>query len=175
MTSIDFKVAMTFEIFPDKVDRLMNAPDGPIGQATKAAAEEVLKYAKLNIGSTFGGHHPGPRLADTGKVIPTGSSAWVVSFSKPTADGKYNVAVLHHEGTAGHSIGEPGKVLVRKSPLPAGHGKNANGFFRRGVVQHTGTLGSPYLTDAVSTVGLRPSGTLLRGSRPVQIFRLRQA
>lgn len=173
MADIQFDVKVSVEIFPDVVDRLLDSPDGPVGLLVKGAAAEVLKFAKLNIGDTFGGHHPGPRLAETGRVDPIGGSAYAVTFDKPLPSGQ-NLATLHHEGAGGHSIGAPGKILVRKAPLPTGHGSNANGFFRRGVVQHPGHGRNPYLRDAAETVGLRPSGTLLRGTRPASIFRLRQ-
>lgn len=174
MTNINIGFKVSVEIFPENIERVTDTPDGPVGVLVKGAAEELLKFAKLNIGDYFGGHHPGPRLADTGTVESIGGASYAVVFDKPSADGRYNIALLHHEGASGHEIGAPGKILVRKRPLPAGYGKNANGFFRRGAVQHPGHEGNPYLVDAASTVGLRPSGTLLRGSRPARIFRLRQ-
>lgn len=117
MSDIQFHVTASVEIFPDVIDRLLDSPDGPVGILVKGAADEVLKFAKLNIGDTFGGHHPGPRLADTGRVEPLGGAAYAVVFSKTLPSG-HDLAVLHHEGASPHPIGEPGKILVRKAPPP---------------------------------------------------------
>lgn len=175
MAEISFNVKVSIEVFPEQIDRLLDSPDGPVGILVKGAADEVLKFARLNIGDTFGGHHPGPRLADTGKVVPIGGAAFSVVFDKPTADGKYNVALLHHEGTVGHPISAKSrkKPLFRASPTPTSN-IYPDPFGPALNVKHPGHGGNPYLRDAADQVGLRPSGTLLRGRRPAAIFRLRQ-
>lgn len=171
-----FSFKFSVEIFPDKVNQLLNSPNGPVGLLVQDVAEDVLQRAKQNIGERrFSGHHPGPSLADAGQVEQTGGAARIVTFSKRDNTGRWDVALLHHEGTTSHPIGAPGKFLIRNEPLPAGNQPwNVNGFFARQEVTHPGTEGNPYLTDAADAAGLRRSGTLLRGQRPAQVFRLRQ-
>lgn len=172
---ITWNVQASVEIFPDVVNRLLDSEDGPVGVAVRKVADRVLVLAQANIGDRYSGHH-GPTLASTGKVVPLGGASFAISFNKPTSDGKHNVAVLHHEGkqTGSYPIRPHNqKNILANRNVPARSGGGP--FFAIGEVTWTGkTEGNPYMKDAADSLGLRPSGTLLRGRRPSRIFRLRQ-
>lgn len=176
---IVFRTEVTVELFPRAIDRLLDSPGGPTGQFVKRQAENVLRAAIPKIGSEYSST-TGKLVGDTasrkgamkttGKVVPAGdnSASWSVVFDHP-------VAFMHHEGTKQHDIGSPGKKLGNKNypNTRAGHPIYKNRLFgARGVVTHPGTAGNPFLTNAATEVGLRPSGALRRGpTRQVPIFR----
>lgn len=158
---IDAKV----EIFPDRVDKLLNTPNGPVGQMVKSAAERVLQAAPQFIGTEYSGTTGKPKeprsshLKDAGSVQPSQGSSWSVVFDHPAAR-------VHHQGAAEHPIGSNEKVLGN-SLYPNtrdGHPRYPNRlFYAVGEVTHPGHDPNPYLIKAAEQVGLRASGALRRG------------
>lgn len=175
MAFVEMDIKMTsLEIFPQRINALLDSPTGPVGVAIQQQAEALLEAAKPLIGTTYSGHHPeNPPMSSTGSVVSIGGSAWAVVFNHPAA-------FVHHEGTAGHPI-KATKVITdkknrtrilpmfRDSPTPTGtRGEPFGPAFN---VQHPGTTGNPFLTNAAIQIGLRPSGGLKRGKRLAPIFR----
>lgn len=157
------------EIFPQRVQQMIDDPNGPVSLRVKAAAEAVHDQASRNVGSTYPGHHARRRLKDSGEVAKGAQgNSWIVAFKHP-------IALLHHEGSAAHSIGAPGKILYRKGPGRV-TSWGATIFFRKQAVNHPGTTGNPFLTNAVEQVGLQRSGALKRGKQgPFPIARIRRS
>lgn len=168
---IVIRTEVTVELFPRAIDRLLDSPDGPAGQLVKRQAENVLRAAIPKIGSEYSSTTGKPevrsgRLKTTGKVVPAGdgSASYSVVFNHP-------IAFMHHNGTRPHTIGSPGKRLFNPND-PVRSTSPRSPFAARGVVSHPGTAGNPFLTNAATEVGLRPSGALRRGpTRQVPIFR----
>lgn len=168
MAQIEFETILTLEVFPDKVNQLLDSPEGPVGRAIKFVAEVVLNAAKPRIGDRYSGQHPGPRIRDTGRVEPIGGASYAVVFDHP-------IAFLHHQGAPAH--GMPPKTSGRSRYYRAGPGvvtSSGDTVFgpTSGPIAHPGSPGNPFIRDAAEAVGLRPSGQLRRGQRPADLFRL---
>lgn len=158
---------ITIEIFPQR----LNEPGGAVNEAVKAAADDLLEAAIENIGDEYGGHHP-QSIASSGRVEPTGSGAYEIIFDLER-DG-YPIAVIHHDGADPHDMpargnnknpyyrNGPGKVTSRGDTV----------FKSLGPIEHPGSDGNPFLTNAANESGLRPSGGLKRGERLARIFRV---
>lgn len=167
-------VSGTIEIFPAKVDQITNTPDSPVGRAVKHVAEVLFTAARPRIGDQYSGHH-GVRLKDTGQVINTGGSSYMVKFTKPLPSGQ-DLAILHHQGAPSHSMpAKSGKSrYYRAGPgVVTSQGDKVFGP-TAGPIAHTGSPGNPYLLDAADQIGLRRSGALLRGpNRLAPVVRIR--
>jgi hypothetical protein len=172
MADIEVNLKTSIEIFPDRVNALIDTPDGPVGVVVRQAAEAVLQAAIPKIGTRYSGttgkvtDGRSGRLRDTGRVESIGGSAYAVVFDHP-------IAFLHHEGkSSGYTIPITGNRYSLTNPH-GGTRSNGEQFSAIGPVIWTGnTSGNPYLRDAADEVGLRSSGQLLRGRRPASLFRL---
>lgn len=165
MADFEIQTTINVEVFPDVVDRVIDSPNGPVGQVVERVAQRLLIGARNRIGSRYSGHHPGPLMKDTGKVVPVGGAAYAVVFDHPKA-------FLHHEGKrSGYPIGDQGQRLSNRNDPSRSQG---GPFFAIGPVTWKGeTGGNPFLLDEAKAMGLRQSGSLLRGNRPTKLFRLR--
>lgn len=165
MADIEIQTTLNVEIFPERVDALVDSPTGPVGQAVERVAQRLLIGSRNRIGSRYSGHHPGPRIKDTGRVAPVGGAAFAVVFDHPKA-------FLHHEGKrSGYSIGKQGQRLSNRNDPARSQG---GPFFAIGPVTWRGdTDGNPFIVDEAKAMGLRLSGSLLRGNRPTKLFRIR--
>lgn len=168
------RVEFTLEIYPQKVQQLVDSAEGPVGRYNKILAEAVLREAIPRIGTRYAGHHSGTRLRETGRVENIGGAAYMVRFNHP-------IAYLHHVGAQPHTI-SPSRAtgMGRKGPLPVTsgppvatkrRGAHFEGFWSKTTVNHPGSPANPYLTDAAAQIGLKPSGALLRGTRLTPLFR----
>lgn len=173
MAGVSIQVKTSIEIFPERINRLLDSPHGPVGRAAKATAEVVLEKAKPLIGTRYSGttgkvtDNRTGRIKDSGSVVSIGGASWSVVFNHP-------IAFMHHEGKrTDYPIPKSGDTYLLKNPNDPS--RTEGGTFRAiGPVTWKGkTSGNPFLTKAAIAAGLRPSGTLLRGARPAPIFRLR--
>lgn len=172
MALVDVHAKVSVELFPDRIDQLTNTPTGPVGTLINQTADALLAAAIPKIGTrysdTTGKAEPGRssgRIRDSGSVVSIGGSSYAVVFT-------HSVAFLHHEGSRSHIYSKDQWYINKNVPST----RHNTAFRRHGFVpfSHPGTTGNPYLTDAATDLGLRPSGALLRGKRPTRLFRLRQ-
>lgn len=160
----------SIEFFPDRVQRLLDSPDGPVGAHVQRAAKKVHEVSQGLIGPRgYSGTTGRPKearsgpLRSSGSVVNIGGAAWSVVYNHP-------IAFIHHNGATAHSYSaglfynrNPG--TWRNSPFNDGH------FALKGPFQHPGSKANPYLTKAAAQVGLRSSGSLMRGRTLTPIFR----
>lgn len=153
---IDIQMKLT--VNPGVLNSMFNDKNGFVGSIVQLNANAVLAQARANVtGRRYSGHHPGLRLADSGRIQPTredpSGPSWSVVFEHP-------IAVVHHQGSVGHSIGSPGRRLTNLN-IDA---RSAGGPFHAiGPVFHKGANANPYLINAAKTVGLRLGGALRQG------------
>lgn len=164
-------IKTSIEIFPDRINRLVDSPGGPVGRHVNSAAQKLLGVARDLVGKRYSGTtgkvtdgRPG-HLKDAGRVVPTGGASHAVVFDHP-------IAYLHHEGASSHVYSKNQWYINQHIST-----RHDTPFRRHGYIpfSHPGTDGNPYLTNAALKVGLKPSGSLLRGARPTSIFRLRSS
>lgn len=172
MGDIEFNVKTSIEIFPNRVNALIDTPEGPVGQLVKTAADAILQAAAPKVGTRYSGttgkvtDGRSGHIRDSGSVVSIGGAAYSVVFDHP-------IAFLHHEGkSTGYTIPQSGGRYRLTNPYP-GTRSNGGQFKTTGPVVWRGdTSGNPFLADAADEVGLRSSGQLLRGRRPASLFRL---
>lgn len=161
--------------FPDDIQRLVTDPSSPLAQIAEREANKLLRSSFQFIGNTYSGHHPerGP-LADAGSVERLSSGGFVVAYD-------HDIALIHHEGAASHSIAPTGRAKT-KSGIPI-MGRNGPGivtswgaskFWTTREVSHPGSPANPFLDKAARQIGWQPAGALKRGTAgPFAIFRSR--
>lgn len=166
--AIAIHAKVSVEIFPKRIEQLTDSHNGPVGRMVEHAAQVVLVGARARVGDRYSGQHPGPRIKDTGKVVPIGGAAFAVVFDHP-------IAFLHHEGKrSGYQIPKSGTSYILSNKFDPSRSQGGRFRARGPVIWQGSTSGNPFIRDAAAAVGLRASGSLLRGNRPTSLFRLRQ-
>lgn len=153
---------VAIEFFPNRIDNLINTPDGPVGERTRAVAVAVVREAKKFIthnwprddyGKTAEESEP---LANTGRVRPQGGNAHAAEFTSPHA-------LVHHQGRGAQT------------------GNTEKGYYiykgQSGQLVHATKTGAvspnPYLVKAARKLGIRSSQGSVAGQQEFLLSRLR--
>lgn len=166
---IVIRTEFTVEVFPQRINRLTDSPDGPVGLAVKAKAEEMVPIAAGKIGTEYSGttgkitDGRQGRMRDSGSVVPIGGASYAVVFNHPAAN-------IHHQGAKAHTF-DGDKWYANPHPNTWNVAGGKRRFRKLGPFSHPGHDANPFLLDAAVAVGLRPSGELRRGARQVPIVR----
>lgn len=169
--AVDFEFKFQIDIHPERLQQVVDAPNGKVSQAIRQTSERLMTTAASRIGKKYSGtnnNHDGRngRIAQSGKLVQGSGSDWRVIFDHPAA-------AAHHNGASDHEYG-PGFHINKHPNTWTNSPYRDNHFALKGPFSHPGNAANPFLLDAARQLGLRSSGALKRGTAgPFPLVRAR--